>query len=134
MWSVPVFFILQYCITIANALPRPHYVEICCFLNFFVKHCEELTLNLSNWSDHEIFIDLTVISILKQLLLYTLDFLLQLTVIIELSDDCEACLLDFLLEHLVFYVVTILSEMIRWLLFELIDSLLLQGKRELRHF
>ena len=110
---MPVFFILQYSIAITNPLPCSEYVEICSFLNFFVKHCEELTLNLSNWSDHEILIDLTVISILKQLLLYTLDFLLQLTVVIELSDDCKAYLLDFLLEHLVFDVVAILSKIIR---------------------
>ena len=110
---MPVFFILQYSIAITNPLPCSEYVEICSFLDFFVKYCEELTLNLSNGSDHEILIDLTVISILEQLLLYAFNFLLQLTVVIELSDDCEACLLDFLLEHLVFDVVAILSEMLR---------------------
>ena len=131
---MPVFFILQYCIAITNALPRSEYIEVCCFLNFFVKHCEELTLCLSNLSDDEILINLTVFSIFKQLLLNALYFLFQLTVIIELTDDSEACLLDFLLKHLVFDVVTILSNILRHLLLELINPLLLQSERELRHF
>ena len=91
-------------------------------------------MNLPNWCDHEIIIDLTVFSIFELLLLYVFDSFLQLAVIVELSENSEACLLDFLLEYFVFDVVTILNKMVIVLLFEFVDSLLLERERELRHF
>ena len=91
-------------------------------------------MNLPNWCDHEIIIDLTVFSIFELLLLYVFNSFLQLGVIVELSENSEACLLDFLLEYFVFDVVTILNEMVIVLLFEFVDSLLLERERELRHF